>query len=123
MGMFDSFYFAEGVLPDNKEGEGFEFQTKDLDLCLDIYLIDADRNVTIRSYEDFEADVRSIRAAPDLKATVYSLKFIYDIEPGEDFGEYLKKRELVKTCTQLYEIEIKDGKLISAKKIHEEGYE
>jgi hypothetical protein len=31
MGMYDSFYFADGILPDNKEDASTEFQTKDLE--------------------------------------------------------------------------------------------
>jgi hypothetical protein len=46
MGMFDSFYFEEGVLPDNPFPPEKEFQTKSLDCELTIFRVDKNGNVT-----------------------------------------------------------------------------
>jgi len=39
MGMYDSFYFAKGVLPDNAEAPKHEFQTKSLNNDMDVYRV------------------------------------------------------------------------------------
>ncbi len=45
MGMFDSFYFETGVLPNNTEPSETEFQTKSLSCSLDVYRVDKHGNV------------------------------------------------------------------------------
>jgi hypothetical protein len=54
MGMYDSFYFEKGILPDNKVSEDCEFQSKCLDCILDTYNVDSEGNISTErtSFDD-----------------------------------------------------------------------
>lgn len=120
MGMYDSFYFAEGVLPDNKEDPDKEFQTKGLDCCLDNYFVSKDLQVTIEPFEVENDGLKTtyVPKVPDIEdLQVYSYEFEYD-NPTD-----WANRKLTNTRIQWYNITIKDGRLIKATKTKEEGYE
>lgn len=102
MGMFDSFYFKDGVLPDNKVPEDYEFQTKDLDCCLDEYQVDKHGNVQKTSYS---WDNKECIVSPDL---IDCVAYVY----SHDDNKY-----------QEYAIMIVDSKLTHVKKIAESGYD
>ena len=51
MGMFDSFYFAKGALPDNPFSPDEEFQTKCLACNMDVYRVDENKKVKRYSVE------------------------------------------------------------------------
>jgi hypothetical protein len=91
MGMYDSFYFAEGVLPDNKEPPNEEFQTKCLECNLRDYYVSSDFILTEKSGIDCSNFTESL--------IVYSHNFEYD--PSR---------------SQYYKIVFIKGKLIHAEK-------
>lgn len=97
MGMFDIFYFAEGILPDNRELPEKEFQTKDMQCNLDKYQVD--KFGWVKCDEDAESEITDT-------AVVYSHDF--DHEPVR---------------TQYYKIQILNNKIVYAKKISENGYD
>lgn len=99
MGMFDTFWFEEGVLPDNKENSKMNFQTKDLDQRLDLYFVDKDLNV-----KKLDMDGTEDMDPLFITCEVYSYNF-----EGE-------------TKIQTYKIHITDNKLVHAKKLNESGY-
>jgi hypothetical protein len=106
MGMFDSFYFKEGVLPENREKEDTEFQTKDFNCELDDYYIDSDGSIrVVRFYGDNDE-------IDDGIYEVYSMRWEPDI--NDDDAKFFEQR---------YRIKIRDGRVINAKKYYEEGYE
>lgn len=120
MGMYDSFYFAEGVLPDNRESPEKEFQTKGLEQALDNYYVSKDLQVTIEPFiiENDGIKTTYVPKVPDIEnLQVYSYEFEYDNPIN-----YIN-RKLLNTREQIYLITIKDGKLIKATKIKESGYE
>ena len=98
MGMFDSFYFAKGVLPDNREAPEKEFQTKCLECLCNNYRVD--EHGWVKCDDDRDAEINEA-------ATVYSHVFEKD-KP---------------TKIQYYKILIHNNKVIFAKKLSEEGYE
>ena len=80
MGMFDSFYFAEGVLPDNKVSAGYEFQTKSLSCNLDVFEVMEDGTVVKYPFweEDYEPRPKPYDEPINEGAYVYSYEFLYD---------------------------------------------
>ena len=108
MGMFDSFYFKNNVLPDNKVPEDFEFQTKDLNCDLDRYYVDEEKNVVRKYYWNGEEKI--IEGPINCEVEVYSIDFIY------------KNGKYDHTKTQEYKLLIHNSKLIYAEKINEWGY-
>lgn len=116
MGMFDSFYFAEGVLPDNREAPDKEFQGKDLCCSLDIYKVDHEYNITIASFMSMSGESQKVGDSLE-PIEVYSHEFIYD-KPDDIFN-----RKLLKVKYQLYSFRIKDSKISDIKKIEESGYD
>lgn len=84
MGLFDSFYFADGVLPQNKVEENYEFQTKDLSCNLDKYYVDKQGFVTMTPFrEEGDEKVRPVNAQVNDTVFVYSHKFTYKNKEGE----------------------------------------
>lgn len=112
MGMFDSFYFTDGVLPDNKAPSGHEFQTKDLACHLDKYSVAADGAVTVVCFYDGEP-----KKPLNFGAKVYSHEFMYDNEKD------LFKRKYIGAKYQEYKIVVVNDKLAHIEKVVEAGYE
>lgn len=110
MGMFDSFYFEDGILPDNKAPSGEEFQTKDLDCSLDKYKVDAQKNVKKFSWYGEDTDPINVTAE------VYSHEFMYE-------GDDIMTRKYLGCKYQLYKVVIVDSKLVHVEKVVEDGYE
>lgn len=105
MGMFDSFYFEDGVLPDNREeGNNCEFQSKDLHCDLFVYEIDKNKNV--RKYPCWEEGYED-KPAP-LNELINEGATVYSYESG---GK-----------SQEYKILIHNNKLVHVQKLSEEGY-
>jgi len=105
MGMFDSFYFAEGVLPDNREPNTVEFQSKCLKCELNTFRVAADGSVQRFEWGDGEPEIYSNPEPINDAAIVYSYQ-----------GEYPN------TQVQEYKILIHNSKLIHAEKLVERGY-
>ncbi len=117
MGMYDSFYFENGILPDNKAPDMHEFQTKDLDSSLDTYHVDKDGNV-----KKFEFDSSSDKGLVENKRpinadiVVYSHEFLYD-------SDDIFTRKYLGCKYQEYNIVIVNSKITHTEKTREEGYE
>lgn len=107
--MFDSFYFKNNVLPNNKVPEDFEFQTKDLECWLDHYCVDEEKNVVKKSYKDGKKQI--INEPINCEVEVYSHEFIY------------KDGKYDHTKYQEYKLLIHNSKLIYAEKTREYGYD
>lgn len=115
MGMFDSFYFEDGVLPDNKVPAGHEFQTKDFACNLDVYRVSA--NGKVRMFFMNYSDGRTEETKPlSGSGTIYSHEFLYDKPEGIFNRKYLGCKY------QEYMIEFRDNQIVSAKKLAESGY-
>src|SRR5580658_3896808 len=112
MGMFDSFYFEDGILPDNKAPIGHEFQTKDLHCCLDKYYVKANHRIEPEWGINGPPDDTSL----NFTAGVYSHEFLYDNEADIVNRKYLGSKY------QHYTITAKDGVIVNAVKDSEAGY-
>lgn len=109
MGMYDSFYFEDGVLPNNRvEGKNHEFQSKDLRCDMDIYEIDKNLNVLKYPFweEGYEDKPEPLDELINECAIVYSYEFPKD-GPAK---------------IQHYKILIHNNKLVHVKKLSEENY-
>lgn len=109
MGMFDSFYFANGFLPDDKAPEGHEFQTKSLGCSLDRFEVDAQGNVVKFPFWDEGCGEKKIAEREPINevAYVYSHEFVE--------GKTTKYQE--------YKVVIVNSKVVYVEKITEEGYD
>lgn len=117
MGMFDSFYFAAGTLPDNKVPPDHDFQTKSLSCDLDRYYVGADGHVKHVLFNS-EDERETIDLAPiNNEVCVYSHEFIYDNEKD------VFNRKLVVTKYQEYKIIILNSRLVFAEKTCDSGYD
>lgn len=114
--MFDSFYFEDGVLPNNKVEAGYEFQTKDLDRDLDVYKVDAQGNVKKFVYSGDDGRTEETNPIND-SAVVYSHEFLYD-NPKDLFN-----RKYLGCKYQEYKIVIVNSKIAHVEKLSESGYE
>ena len=104
MGMFDSFYFDVGVLPDNKEGPLMEFQTKDLHCMLNTYFV------------DYTGHILNPGPTPINKVIeVYSYDFLYS--PGS-----ILTRQYLGCNYQEYSLIIRDNQITHIERIREKGY-
>lgn len=120
MGMFDTFHFEDGILPNNKVPAGYEFQTKSLGCNLDKYIVDAEGNVKKKTMwnNDGEEEYREITGFDkpiNEAAHVYSHEFIYD-------SDNVLTRKHLQTKYQEYKIVIVNSKVAFVEKISEEGY-
>lgn len=108
MGMFDSFYFEAGVLPNNKMPPTCEFQTKELECELTNYTVDTTGRL-YRSTFCYETQERTFPEPVKLTQTitVYSYEFSNNIP----------------TRRQEYELAFEDGWLMKATKTDESGFE
>lgn len=115
MGMFDSFFFEKGLLPENKVEDGHEFQTKSLDCQLDEYRVYA--NGTVRKFVYGGHDASRVEDTEPINVTaeVYSYEFLYD-------NEDILNRKYLGTRFQEYIVVIAGSRLFSAKKVLEYGY-
>ena len=116
--MFDSFFFAEGALPDNKVPADHEFQSNDLDCSLDKYYVEADG--TMKKY-DFWEQGHEDKTSPcdkpiNTAAYVYSHEFMYE-------GTDILTRKYLGCRYQEYKLVIVNSKIAHVEKIKEEGYE
>lgn len=114
MGMFDSFYFKRGVLPDDKAPEGEEFQTKSLECNLDRYYVDSSGHVIKKHYWDGEETATNHNVT--CNAYIYSYEFLYDNE------EDLLNRKYLGSKVQEYSIQIVNNQVVRVEKVHESGY-
>jgi len=116
MGMFDSFYFAKGFLPNDKAPEDHEYQTKDLDCDLDIYKVDSQGSVRKFVYDGDGGRAEETKPIND-SAVVYSREFLYD-NPSDLFN-----RKYIGCKYQEYKIVIVNSKIAHVEKLCESGYE
>ena len=106
--MFDSFYFEKGALPNNREPETAEFQTKCLDCRLDVYRVSRSGDVKIEPYYEKNKD-----KVLNADIGVYSIRWDgHGIIDKDTKGYY-----------QDYDLKIRNNKVIEAKKVYENGYE
>lgn len=112
MGMFDSFFFENGVLLDNKVSTEIEFQTKSLSCDLDKYYVSKDGDV-----KRFDYSGEEICAPINDTVEVYSYEFLYDNE------EDIFKRKFLGSKYQEYKIVILNSKIVFVEKLVEDGYE
>lgn len=117
MGMFDRFFFEDGILPDNKVSEGYEFQTKSLDCMLDTYRVDSEGNVIKnRDDEDLEGPINEC-------AYVYSHEFPYEDADGNVvYQRKTFKEKRLETRFQEYKVLIANSKVVHVEKVSEQGY-
>ena len=116
MGMFDSFYFADGFLPDDKAPSGYEFQTKSLDCGLDNYIVNADGSVK-KLIMDYDTGRIEDKDPINDCAVIYSHEFMYD-NPSD-----IMNRKFLGTKYQEYKIIIMNSKVAHIEKLRESGYE
>lgn len=124
MGMFDKFKFQDGILPNNKVPENYEFRTKCLECNLDTYLVDQNGNITVLEMWDGEDDMRPSDKVISDSAHVYSHEFMYQHADGEikNFRKSVDDKYLG-TKYQEYKIVIIKNKVMHVEKILEQGYE
>lgn len=114
VGMYDSFFFKDGVLPDNKVAEDHEFQTKDLYCNLDRYYVGRYGIVTREILDaggEYIKDTESINDSVE----VYSHEFLWD-------GDDLTTRKYLGCKYQIYKIIILDNDIKHIRKIYQSGY-
>ncbi len=113
MGMFDTFRFKDGFLPNNKVEEDYDFQTKDLESDLDMYCVDSIGNVSKHKLiEENEYDDEAEDVSINDIAYVYSHEFLHDNK-----GKYTGSKQ------QCYKIVIVSSQIVYVEKLSEEGYE
>ena len=113
MGMFDSFYFAKGVLPDNKVDEAHEFQCKSLGCSLDVYRIAENGTVTKTLFFEPDYDDKPIIDDEPINDTAYVYSYVFKDIDGNSLEQSLE---------QEYKIVILNSKVMHVEKIREEGY-
>ncbi len=97
MGMYDSFYFAEGLLPNNEETSDMEFQSKCLKCNLDKFYFDSDGFVTKKPFDECEENDKPINEG------LYVYSYNFDMKP---------------TRYQEYKILIMNSKLVYVERIN-----
>lgn len=121
MGMFDSFYFEDGVLPDNKVPPGHEFQTKSLYCDLDVYKVDVQGNVRRFVYPQ-GVNIDDTRDE-DVDAKINDTIFVYSHEFLYDKPDDIVNRKYLGCKYQEYKIVILNNKIAHVEKVRESGYE
>lgn len=114
MGMYDTFYFESGSLPENKVPPEHDFQSKSLHCGLDKYFIKADKSVVVEPFGISDVDNEKVLS---FCARVYSHVFLYD-KPDD-----IINRKYLGCKYQSYEIVVEKNKMVSAKKTSEAGYD
>lgn len=112
MGMFDRFFFEDGVLPDNRVPENYEFQTKDLGRDLNSFRVAKDGTIRI-----FGMECEELFEIVNGEVLIYSHEFLYDNEDD------ILKLKYLGAKYQEYHLVIVNNRVVSAEKTTERGYE
>ena len=125
MGMYDSFKFGKGILPDNKVDADHIFQSKDLDCCLDLYQIDEAGVAAVKEFEDGRCTGWN-KTPLNFQAYVYSHVFWYENKKTgkiqEERGWPIEDYKYLGADYQCYKIIVVNNRLVFAEKVSDTNH-